>query len=146
LDRLEARLRATKAIGVFTKISLKNQVDDRAYDLLIMKVLSLLARATTPCLARRQQVSRLSERRRAGAGREAEIVARDEIRRCGYGVRFTGGERRTIRSLMACRSERTSAMLVPVAASSVLRCVRTVSSRSSLKASRLSSLRSVMGR
>jgi len=63
LDALEARLRATKAIGVFTKISLKNQVDDlmkqfrehyggkatrtmpelrRAYDLLIMKVLSLL--------------------------------------------------------------------------------------------------------
>ncbi len=63
LDALEARLRATKAIGVFTKISLKNQVDDlmkqfrdhdegkttrtmtelrRSYDLLIMKVLSLL--------------------------------------------------------------------------------------------------------
>ena len=63
LDALEAQLRATKAIGVFTKISLKNQVDDlmkqfldhyggkttrtmterrRSYDLLIMKVLSLL--------------------------------------------------------------------------------------------------------
>jgi hypothetical protein len=63
LDALEAQLRATKAIGVFTKISLKNQVDDlmkqfrehyggkatrtmaelrRSYDLLIMKVLSLV--------------------------------------------------------------------------------------------------------
>ena len=63
LKALEAQLRATKAIGLFTKISLKNQVDDlmkqfrdhyggkttrtmtelrRSYDLLIMKVLSLL--------------------------------------------------------------------------------------------------------
>ena len=63
LDALEAQLRATKAIGLFTKISLKNQVDDlmkqfrehyegktrptmtelrRSYDLLIMKVLSPL--------------------------------------------------------------------------------------------------------
>jgi hypothetical protein len=63
LKALEVQLRATKAIGVFTKISLKNQVDDlmkqfrehyggkatrtmselrRSYDLLIMKVLSLL--------------------------------------------------------------------------------------------------------
>lgn len=63
LDALEAQLKATKAIGVFTKISLKNQVDDlmkqfsdyyqgkgkltltelrRSYDLLMMKVLSLL--------------------------------------------------------------------------------------------------------
>jgi len=63
LNALEAQLRATKAIGVFTKISLKNQVDDlmkqfrehyggkatrtmselrRSYDLLIMKVLSLV--------------------------------------------------------------------------------------------------------
>jgi hypothetical protein len=63
LSALEAQLRATKAIGIFTKISLKNQVDDlikqfrdhyagqsrrtmtelrRSYDLLIMKVLSLL--------------------------------------------------------------------------------------------------------
>ena len=63
LDALVAQLRATKAIGFFTKISLKNQVDDlmkqfrehyqgksgrtmtdlrRSYDLLIMKVLSLL--------------------------------------------------------------------------------------------------------
>jgi hypothetical protein len=62
LDALKARLRATKAIGVFTKISLKNKVDDlmkqftehyqgtkpplaelrQSYDLLLMKVLSLL--------------------------------------------------------------------------------------------------------
>jgi hypothetical protein len=63
LNALEAQLRATKAIGVFTKISLKHEVDDlmkqfrdhyggkttrtmtelrRSYDLLIMKVLSLL--------------------------------------------------------------------------------------------------------
>jgi len=63
LDALKARLRATKAIGVFTKISLKNQVDDlmeqfsehyegkatptmkelrQSYNLLMMKVLTLL--------------------------------------------------------------------------------------------------------
>ena len=63
LDSMKAQLRATKAIGVFTKITLKNQVDDlldrfrdhysgktkvamtdlrRSYDLLMMKVLSLL--------------------------------------------------------------------------------------------------------
>lgn len=62
LDALKARLRATKAIGVFTKISLQNKVDDLmkqftahyqgkkppiaelrlSYDLLMMKVLSLL--------------------------------------------------------------------------------------------------------
>lgn len=63
LDALEARLRQTKAIGLMTKLSLKNQVDDlldrfrkhyagnatptmaelrRSYDLLMMKVLSLL--------------------------------------------------------------------------------------------------------
>jgi hypothetical protein len=63
LNALEAQLRATKAIGVFTKITLKNQVDDlldrfgeyyegkakftmtdlrRSYDLLMMKVLTLL--------------------------------------------------------------------------------------------------------
>ena len=63
LDALEAQLKATKAIGVFTKISLKNQVDDlmqqfrdyyqgkskltmsdlrRSYNLLMMKVLTLL--------------------------------------------------------------------------------------------------------
>jgi hypothetical protein len=63
LTALKDELKATKAIGVFTKISLKNQVDDlmkqfrdyyqgkshttmpelrRSYDLLLMKVLSLL--------------------------------------------------------------------------------------------------------
>ena len=63
LEALKARLRQTKAIGVMTKLSLKNQVDDlldefrkhyagkptptmtelrRSYDLLMMKVLSLL--------------------------------------------------------------------------------------------------------
>ncbi len=63
LNTLEAQLRETKAIGIFTKITLKNQVDDlldrfreyyqgkakltmadlrRSYDLLLMKVLSLL--------------------------------------------------------------------------------------------------------
>jgi len=63
LDSLEQRLRETKAIGVFTKLSLKNQVDDllndfrtfyrgksklvltdlrQRYDLLVMKILTLL--------------------------------------------------------------------------------------------------------
>lgn len=63
LNTLEAQLKETKAIGLFTKITLKNQVDDllgqfrkyyqgkakltmkdlrRSYDLLMMKVLSLL--------------------------------------------------------------------------------------------------------
>ena len=63
LKTLEAQLKETKAIGLFTKITLKNQVDDlmdrfrqfyrgkakltltdlrRSYDLLMMKVLSLL--------------------------------------------------------------------------------------------------------
>ena len=63
LDELKERLRATKAIGLFTKISLKNKVDDlldqlsglhggktpptmtelrQSYNLLMMKVLSLL--------------------------------------------------------------------------------------------------------
>jgi hypothetical protein len=63
LKTLEAQLRATKAIGFMTKITLKNQVDDlldrfgeyyegkskltmtdlrRSYELLMMKVLSLL--------------------------------------------------------------------------------------------------------
>ena len=63
LEMLKAQLRETKAIGVFTKLTLKNQVDDlldrfrehyagktpptmtelrRSYDLLMMKVLSLL--------------------------------------------------------------------------------------------------------
>jgi hypothetical protein len=69
---LETRLRQTKAIGVFTKLSLKNQVDDllarfrayhqrrgaatlaelrRNYDMLLLKVLSLL-QDTDPPLAR----------------------------------------------------------------------------------------------
>ncbi|MCL5669093.1 MAG: hypothetical protein M1392_03720 [Gammaproteobacteria bacterium] len=63
LASLETRLRETKAIGVFTKIALKNQVDDllnqfrvyyqgrakvtlgqlrQSYDMLLLKVLSLL--------------------------------------------------------------------------------------------------------
>jgi hypothetical protein len=63
LDALKEEVRSTSAIGLFTKITLKNQVDDllddfrdyhkgkskltktdlrRAYDLLLMKVLSLL--------------------------------------------------------------------------------------------------------
>ena len=63
LNTLEEQLKETKAIGLFTKIALKNQVDDlldqfreyyqgkakidmtelrRSYDLLMMKVLSLL--------------------------------------------------------------------------------------------------------
>jgi hypothetical protein len=63
LNALTERLRATKAIGFFTKITLKNQVDDlldqfrafhqgkarvtktelrRSYELMMMKVLSLL--------------------------------------------------------------------------------------------------------
>jgi hypothetical protein len=63
LTALEQRLRDTRAIGVFTKLSLKNQVDDlldqfrayyqgkiavpmtdlrQRYDLLMMKVISLL--------------------------------------------------------------------------------------------------------
>jgi hypothetical protein len=63
LTALEQRLKDTKAIGVFTKLSLKNQVDDllaqfrdfyarkssvtlgqlrQKYDLLLLKVLSVL--------------------------------------------------------------------------------------------------------
>ena len=68
LDGLKARLRATKAIGVFTKLSLKNKVDDlmkqftehyqgksppiaelrQSYDLLMLKVLSLLQDSDQP--------------------------------------------------------------------------------------------------
>ena len=68
LEALKARLRATKAIGVFTKLSLKNKVDDlmkqftdhyhgkkppiaelrQSYDLLMMKVLSLLQDGDQP--------------------------------------------------------------------------------------------------
>jgi len=72
LKSLEARLRQTKAIGVLTKLSLKNQVDDllerfrayhkrqgtatlvdlrRNYDMLLLKVLSLL-QDSDPSLAR----------------------------------------------------------------------------------------------
>jgi len=71
LKSLEARLKETKAIGVFTKLTLKNQVDDllsqfrdyyqgrlkatlvelrRSYDLLVLKVLALL-QDTDPPLA-----------------------------------------------------------------------------------------------
>jgi hypothetical protein len=71
LTSLEQRLKDTKAIGVMTKISLKNQVDDlldqfrafyqgklkttlaelrRPYDLLVLKVLSLL-QDSDPALA-----------------------------------------------------------------------------------------------
>ena len=71
LDSLKERLKDTKAIGVLTKISLKNQVDDlldqfrayyqgklkvtlaelrRSYELLVQKVLSLL-QDTDPSLA-----------------------------------------------------------------------------------------------
>jgi uncharacterized protein YbjQ (UPF0145 family) len=63
LNALKEQLKETKAIGVFTKLTLKNQVDDlmqqfrdfyqgkakvtmaqlrRSYDLLLMKVLSLV--------------------------------------------------------------------------------------------------------
>ena len=66
---MEQRLKDTRAIGVFTKLSLKNQVDDllddlkafhkgsaklpqpvlrQKYDLLIMKVLSLLQGGDPP--------------------------------------------------------------------------------------------------
>ena len=72
LKSLEARLRDTKAIGVFTKLSLKNQVDDllekfrayhkrqsttplaalrQSYNMLLLKVLSLLQDGD-PSLAR----------------------------------------------------------------------------------------------
>ena len=69
LAALEQRLRDTRAIGLFTKLSLKNQVDDlleqfraayrtkapaplaslrQRYDLLMMKVLSLLQDGDPP--------------------------------------------------------------------------------------------------
>ena len=78
LKMLETRLKETKAIGVFTKLSLKNQVDDlidqfrayyqgqrkislaelrQPYDLLLMKVLSLLQN-DDPGLAREISSSR----------------------------------------------------------------------------------------
>jgi len=77
LASLEQRLRDTKAIGVFTKISLKNQVDDllaqfrafhqeetgaltelrEKYNLLLLKVLSLL-QTSDPMLAQAVAASR----------------------------------------------------------------------------------------
>jgi hypothetical protein len=77
LASLEQRLRDTKAIGVFTKLSLKNQVDDllsqfrafhqegagvltelrEKYNLLLLKVLSLL-QASDPVLAQAVTASR----------------------------------------------------------------------------------------
>lgn len=69
LKSLESRLKATERIGVFTKLALKNQVDDlldqfrayyggrlkvtladlrRRYDLLVLKVLALLQDADPP--------------------------------------------------------------------------------------------------
>jgi hypothetical protein len=69
LSSLEQRLKDTRAIGLFTKLSLKNQVDDllnqfrafharkstsslsdlrQRYDLLLMKVLSLLQDGDPP--------------------------------------------------------------------------------------------------
>ncbi len=69
LNSLEQRLKDTRAIGLFTKLSLKNQVDDllsqfrafharksttslgdlrQRYDLLLMKVLSLLQDGDPP--------------------------------------------------------------------------------------------------
>ncbi|MEO8223432.1 MAG: hypothetical protein ABI661_01400 [Gammaproteobacteria bacterium] len=80
LSSLEARLRETKAIGVFTKIALKNQVDDllqkfrlhykgqkkasmpelrQSYELLLMKVLAVLQDGD-PSLARAIVASRES--------------------------------------------------------------------------------------
>jgi hypothetical protein len=78
LTSLEKRLRDTGAIGVFTKLSLKNQVDDlveqfrafhqgsnksrlpklrQEYDLLVLKVMSLLQDGD-PALARDVSASR----------------------------------------------------------------------------------------
>jgi len=69
LKSLETRLKETKAIGVFTKLTVKNQVDDllekfrayyqgklktslselrRSYDMLVLKVLALLQDADPP--------------------------------------------------------------------------------------------------
>ena len=69
LKSLETRLKATKAIGVFTKLTLKNQIDDlldrfrafhrgviktslaelrRSFDMLVMKTLALLQDADPP--------------------------------------------------------------------------------------------------
>ena len=68
MEALKTRLKATKAIGVFTKLSLKGKVDDlmkqftahyqgknppiaelrQSYDLLMMKVLTLLQDGDQP--------------------------------------------------------------------------------------------------
>lgn len=69
LESLETRLKETKAIGVFTKLALKNQIDDllerfrafyqgriktslvelrRSFDMLVMKALALLQDADPP--------------------------------------------------------------------------------------------------
>jgi hypothetical protein len=71
LNSLETQLKATKAIGIFTKLTLKNQIDDllgrfrafhqggiktsladlrRSFDMLVMKTLALL-QDTDPSLA-----------------------------------------------------------------------------------------------
>ena len=78
VESLKARLRDTKAIGVFTKLALKNQVDDllqqfrthyqngqrssiaalrQAYDMLVLKVLALIQDGD-PALARTLSGSR----------------------------------------------------------------------------------------
>jgi len=84
LNTLETQLKETKAIGLFTKITLKNQVDDllgqfrryyqgkakltlkdlrRSYDLLMMKVLTLLQdedqRLASAIVASREAIWRL---------------------------------------------------------------------------------------
>ena len=69
MKSLETRLKETPAIGVFTKLALKNQIDElldrfrgfyqgkvktslaelrRSYDLLVLKVLALLQEADPP--------------------------------------------------------------------------------------------------
>ncbi|MEO6269000.1 MAG: hypothetical protein ABIP08_01710 [Lautropia sp.] len=69
LDALETRLKETKAIGLFTKLALKNQIDDlldrfrafhqgrpkaslaelrQSFDLLVLKVLALLQDSDPP--------------------------------------------------------------------------------------------------
>jgi len=100
LAGLERRLRDTKAIGVFTKLSLKNQVDDllakfrayhkhqakvaltdlrQPYDMLLLKVLSLLQDSDPP-LARDIVASReaiwsiLADERKFN---EAQLMAGD---------------------------------------------------------------------
>jgi len=84
LNTLETQLKETRAIGLFTKITLKNQVDDllgqfrkyyrgkakltlkdlrRSYDLLMMKVLTLLQdedqRLATAIVSSREAIWRL---------------------------------------------------------------------------------------